>query len=351
LGAVNALTDEVLTDDSGAAYKDNAALFATAASTTVSAGKTSSTGAAVDAVAEAIVKIADAITGLNAAAVAFAAINVPAAVPATPTLAEVQAKVDSIAAQLRAAATDAAVKAFLTATTFVASASAAEPPVWTVKLTYNEIFLNQSSAVTGVASWSAYTIVAGNVAGAGTFANVKFYLGAADDLANGFTDETTYAQATAVLGAAVTSISIADAGKFLYAVEFTAAGSGTVKLKGAQLIDAAPAPTAATTLVTIAGFGPSSADLETGVSGPTLPDGTIQFVDPVVNGLVSIIDGGDYTDIVWFVNGVDVTSYAGVGGTTYQLPVYEAQTYYVEVQAKDASGAVQSGGVKVEITL
>jgi hypothetical protein len=91
-------------------------------------------------------------------------------------------------------------------------------------------------------------------------------------------------------------------------------------------------------------------------SGPltvtvTVPDedaGTIEFVDPVVGGLLTITNGSTYTDIKWFVNSVEQAWNAGK--TTYQLNTRVAGTYNVEVQAKDSSGAVQTGRATVEIT-
>jgi predicted RNA-binding protein with TRAM domain len=80
--------------------------------------------------------------------------------------------------------------------------------------------------------WSL-ALFADNVGGENTYTNVKFYLGDTATLADGFTTATNYETANGIAG--FTSVSALDAsanGKYLYAVEYTANGSGTVSMVG-----------------------------------------------------------------------------------------------------------------------
>jgi len=76
-----------------------------------------------------------------------------------------------------------------------------------------------------------YTLTPENIGDAGNPAYVKFYA-AAGGISASFTTATTYQTVNRTLGNPVTKIDENTAGKYLYAVEFTAEGSGTVKKCG-----------------------------------------------------------------------------------------------------------------------
>jgi hypothetical protein len=180
-----------------------------------------------------------------------------------------------------------------------------------------------------------YVLETSNVSGASAPSNVRFFLADDDVLAAaGVYMNITYEDVIDALGSPVTSIYNLDAGKYLYAVEFTGMGSGTVAKYGVS--------------TPLAGNGSDeslSITLITALSPPDPPEAGISSGD-TITATVANTGGnngvGANTDIViTLTHAKAAAALSGDDVSDYVSPAVEGLTYLATASAGDTTITIE----------